>query len=89
MGWGSQRNANKRPIVVCFTRINLLTIHLFQVFLGQRLCHFLQYLLLSALLWQHNSNHEFGLDAEPKNAIDVSSDDLQMHKSREHFLELI
>ena len=80
MGRRGQLNADKRPVIVCFTRIYLLSIHFFQVLLCQCLGHLLQNLLLGAFLGQHNSNHEFGLDSKPKNAIDVSSNNLEVHK---------
>ena len=89
MLWRCKRYADKRPVVICLTRVHLLTIHLFQMFFCQRVIHLKEYLLLKGLLRNDNSNHEFGFDAESEHAINVSTNHFQMHQSRKHFLELV
>ena len=84
-----KRDADKRPVVICLTCVYLLTVHLFEMFFCQCFSHLLEDLLLKALLRNDDSNHEFGFDAEAKNAINVSTNHFQMHQSRKHFLELV
>ena len=87
--WRGQWDAYERPVVVLLLRVHLFTVVLAQVVLSQTLVHLGKNLALGALLRADETDHEALLNAEAEHALDVRTDDLEVHQTNDAVLEQV
>lgn len=82
-----QCHVHEWPVVVSFTCIHLFTVHVLELGVSKVVGQILENLPLLAPLWNHQTHIETRRNTEPKHAINIHADDLQVHQGGEEFLE--
>ena len=85
----SEWNADEGPVVILLLGVHLFSIVLAQVRLSQTLVHLREDQTLGALLGADKANHEALFDAEAEYALNVGTDNLEMHEAHHTVLEQI
>jgi hypothetical protein len=82
-----ERYAHERPVIIRFTRIHLLTVHLTEFLFSEVIRQYLQNPLFLTFSGEHKSDIECRWNTKAENSINVDADNLQVHQSGKQFLE--